>query len=227
MGKYEIIFKYPTRGRFNLFKKTLSKYKNMLSNDHSYRFIISMDNNDRNMNNDNVKSFLENQDNLDFYYNNSRTKVEAVNSNMSLDYDWNILVLVSDDMIPQVNGYDNIICNSMKKYFPRLDGALHFNDGRVGRKLLTLSIMGKKLYDYFGYIYHPDYISLWCDNEFFKVVTKKKKVKYIDKVIISHEWTKHTGKDKLHVRNESFYKRDRKVYLMRQRRGFPKHSVVR
>lgn len=223
----KLLIKFPTRQRPNKFKSTLSKYYQMLSGNHDVNFIITMDDNDKTMNNNAMKSFLDNHEaNINYFYGKHKNKVSAINADMdNLDFD--ILLLASDDMIPQIVGYDNIICNSMKKYFPRLDGALHFNDGRVGRRLLTLSIMGKRLYDYFGYIYHPDYLSLWCDNEFFKVVTKKKKVKYIDKVIISHEWTKYTGKDKLHIRNESFYKRDRKVFLMRQRRGFPKHSVVR
>lgn len=75
-------------------------------------------------------------------------------------------------MIPCQKGYDNIIAVNMNKYFPNMDGALHFNDGRVGNSLFTLSIMGKKLYDQFGYIYHPDYKYTYCDNEFHLVVKK-------------------------------------------------------
>lgn len=222
-----LLIKFPTRQRPDKFKNTLDKYYQMLSDKHDVSFIITMDENDATMNNKRMRSFLDNHEaNIDYFYGKHKSKVEAINDDMD-GADFDIVLLASDDMIPQIDGYDDIICTYMKKYFPRLDGALHFNDGRVGRRLLTLSIMGKRLYDYFGYIYHPDYISLWCDNEFFKVVTKKRKVKYIDKVIISHEWTNFTGKDKLHLRNESFYKRDRKVYLMRQRRGFPKYSIVR
>jgi hypothetical protein len=123
-------------------------------------------------------------------------------------------------MTPIVHGYDKIIVDKMNALYPDSFGALHFNDGRVGRQLLTLSIMGKKMYDYFGYIYHPSYISVYCDNEFHDSVYALGKCTYIDQVIIKHDWVNYTGRDNLHTRNESYYNQDSRTYERRKRMGF-------
>ena len=75
-----------------------------------------------------------------------------------------IVLLASDDMIPMEKGFDNIIIDKMKNYYPDTDGVLWFNDGYQGDKLNTLCILGKKYYDRFGYIYNPEYISVLSDN---------------------------------------------------------------
>ena len=57
----------------------------------------------------------------------------------------------------------------MTELYPNTDGVLWFNDGNQGNRLNTLCILGKKYYERFNYIYHPDYTSLWADNEFMDV----------------------------------------------------------
>jgi hypothetical protein len=193
----------------------------MLSGKHEYEFVVSLDKSDPTMSSTRIKRFLEDQKNTKYFYGNNRNKVQAINADMSGKI-FETLVLISDDMIPIEKGYDDIIAENMVKFFPDLDGCLHFNDGKVGERLNTLVIMGKKLYDYFGYIYHPAYMSLWCDNEFHEMTYKMNKAKYIDKVIIKHEWTKYTGKDYTHVKSESFFKRDKKMFDARKTSGFPK-----
>ncbi|MEK0368719.1 MAG: hypothetical protein QQN62_03825, partial [Nitrosopumilus sp.] len=135
-----------------------------------------------------------------------------------------ILVLVSDDMIPVVQDFDKVIVSSMQKYFPDTDGALHFNDGLFGKdKTITLSIIGRKLYERFGYVYHPAYKSFYCDLEFTDEVYKMKKAIYISQVIIEHKW--HGGLkscDALYRRNSGMGMPDEEVYNRRKLLGFPK-----
>jgi len=112
----------------------------------------------------------------------------------------------------------------MKEFFPNLDGALHFDDGYLGKdRCITLSIMGKKLYDYFGYIYHPDYKSFYCDNEFTDEVYRLKKAVFLPTVVVKHDW-KGWGKnrDEVYKRNTSLGKGDQAVYNRRKKNGFPK-----
>jgi len=78
------------------------------------------------------------------------------------------VICASDDMVPKAWGWDNEIAIAMNQHFPDLDGCVHFNDGNTDGELITFSILGKRLYERFGYIYHPDYKSLYCDNEFKK-----------------------------------------------------------
>lgn len=221
-----LLIKFPTRSRPLKFKEQFSRCYKMLSKSITYRFIISMDTNDSTMNNNKTKYWLSEfnngQQNVHYYYGNSKNKVQAINSDMQYYKNWDICLLMSDDMTPCQNGYDKIIYDDMIKFYPNLDGVLHYNDGRVGSKLNTLSIMGKKMYDHFGYIYHPAYTSLWCDNEFHEVTTTMGKSTYIDNCIIKHEWVNFTGKDALHCRNESFYSHDKKIFEKRKSQGFPK-----
>ena len=220
----KLLIKFPTRGRPDVFKKTFSIYYNMLSGKYDYEFIVTMDEDDRTMNNAKMIEFLDQKKNITYCFGNSKSKIEAINANME-GVDFDVLLLASDDMVPLVKDYDDVICENMKKFFPDMDGSLHFNDGRAGNILNTLSIMGKKMYDQFGYIYHPDYTSLWCDNEFHDVVYKMKKCIYINQVIIKHGWTDTTGKDSLHARNEGYYALDQAVFEERRKLNYPKQSL--
>ena len=124
-------------------------------------------------------------------------------------------------MIPITMGYDEIIRQDMKNNFEDTDGVLWYHDGAQDR-LNTLSILGKKYYERFNYIYHPDYISLWCDNEFTEVSIQLKRVYKSSKVIIEHQhpaWQKSTY-DELYVRNESYYSIDQINYNKRSKDNF-------
>ena len=219
-----LLFKYPTRGRPELFRKTLQKYYDMITGRYQYQFLISMDTDDQLMNCREIRSFLDEKKNLRYVYGDSKTKIEACNADME-GVEFDILILVSDDMIPINPEFDWVIVSSMLEYFPDLDGALHFHDGsESGAKIITQSIMGVNLYHYFGYIYHPAYRSLWCDNEFTDIVRKMGKVRYIENVIVRHEWVSYTGHDKTHRKSERDYDVDHKIYLRRQALDFPSQS---
>jgi hypothetical protein len=81
--------------------------------------------------------------------------------------------------------------------------------------------MGKKYFDRFGYIYNPEYLSVYCDNEFTDVSRLLEKTTYIDRVIIRHFWIE-IGVDALYQRNENreLYTHDQKVYETRKANNF-------
>ena len=158
-------------------------------------------------------------------------KISAINDHIE-GRDFDIVICASDDMIPKAWYWDVEIANAMQKYFPDLDGCVHFNDGNTNGDLITFSILGKKLYEHFGYIYHPDYKSLYCDDEFTQEVRAMGKEKYIDKVIISHEhWSipaseNHNETD-MAVQKTLFYSgRDQQVFEKRKSLGFPKERIT-
>jgi len=232
----KFLFKYPSRGRPEKFKEILNKWYSMLSGKHECHFVVTLDSDDKTMNNPVMRAWLANdaaidsiqrpvlgmakRKNFHYQFGNSQTKVEACNADMYIVKDWDIVVLVSDDMLPQVQGYDDIIANDMQKYFPALDGALHYNDGLHGNNtLITLSIMGRKLYDYFGYIYHPDYNSFYCDTEFTQVVKKIDKYKYIPEIIVRHQWIHSDEMAKIGTEKG---KDDARIYKQRSELGFSK-----
>ena len=217
-----ILFKYPTRSRPMWFCKTLETYYGMISEDCDFQFLITLDEDDKSMLVPEVREFLDYQPNLIYKYGKSKTKIEACNADMDLVNDWDILVLVSDDMIPIVQDFDKIIVDNMQRHFPDTDGVLHFNDGFLGKdKTATLSIIGKKMYERFGYVYHPDYKSFFCDNEFTEVVRRLKKIIYFPQVIIKHAWKGNEGDD-LYRRNTKMCNIDERTYKRRKILRFPK-----
>lgn len=232
----KILIQFPTRGRglhgpeeisngnHNFFD-VLSLYDNYRHNVNSTHIRVICDIDDDTMNNDASISKLNNIKNLSYHFDNNKSKVEACNRR-SGDGDYDIILLASDDMIPQISGYDRVISNHMKQYFPDTDGILWYYDG-VRRDLCTLSILGKKYYNRFGYIYHPDYRSFYCDNEYTNLATRLQKVKFINRVIIKHDHPsikKARGgnivKDATYAKCFKDLEHDRQIYNMRSQTNF-------
>ena len=225
-AEMKILFKYPTRMRPNWFKKTLGIYYGLMDLDTEFEFVVSLNEDDKTMNNDSMRKFMDRITNLSYFYGNHKNKIAACNADIDLEKKWDILVLVSDDMIPTKN-FDKIIIESMTKYFPNTDGALHFNDGFCGKdKTITFSVIGRKLYEKLGYVYHPDYKSFYCDNEFTDVVRKLNRVHYDDRVIVKHEWSGGGGsKDELYRMNTKLGSDDKDTYAKRKRLRFLNESI--
>jgi hypothetical protein len=139
-----------------------------------------------------------------------------------INWNWDIVILVSDDMIPLVKGYDDTIRNHMMSRFPDTMGILWFNDGCQEEKLNTLCIYGRKFYERQGYMYHPDYKSLFCDTELTDLCrTDYKNIcMYSSFCIIRHE---HPGTgfadrmDGLYAINQRFWTQDMYTYISRKR----------
>jgi hypothetical protein len=209
-----LLIKFPTRGRREKFFSVLDKYYSHLSDLDNTTFLISLDKDDTQMNNTEVDNKLKGYKNLKYFYGSSKNKVDAVNRDINKINDWDIVLLASDDMIPQIEGYDELIRNEMSKTYSDTDGVLWFNDGNR-KDLNTLCILGKKYYKRFNYIYNPEYKSTWCDNEFTEVGNILKKQKFIDQIIIKHEhpdWGFGSRDDihRLNLENENY---DKSVYF--------------
>ena len=87
-----------------------------------------------------------------------------------------------------------------------------------------MSILGKKLYDHIGYIYHSDYKSFYCDNEFRDVVYGINKAVFINNIIVQHDWcgNNHKDIDEVYKRNSEMSRVDEATYNRRKKLGFPK-----
>ncbi len=168
-----------------------------------------------------IKEVLSNYSNVKIFFGDNKSKIEAINANLT-GINFDIVLLASDDMIPVKKGFDTIIKESMEKHYPDTDGVLWFNDGYQGKKLNTLSILGKKYYERFNYIYHPEYISVWCDNEFMSVGNILGKQTYFDEVIIQHQhpdWG-FGNRDGIHTLNSRNERHDRELYNKRKKINF-------
>ena len=217
-----ILLKFPTRGRPTKLSITFSKYIQLADDPSQISVLVSLDEDDTSYSTTQEKILKRVHPDTHIIRGKSCGKIGAVNRDMEHAPPYDILILVSDDMIPVVKGYDTIIRDSMRSHYPDTDGVLFFNDGHQGQKFNPLCILGRKYYERFGYIYHPSYKSLWCDNEFTDVANQLGKQTYFDRVIIRHEHPMWSTKqyDDVYVRNEVHNEADKQNYLARKERGF-------
>ena len=175
----------------------------------------------------------------------SKGKIEAINRDINkvID-DFDVLLVGSDDMIPQVKRFDQNILDDMKANYPDGDGCLwyHTEDHEsvlkdrykrtitAGSKefyqkwICMLPVMGKAYYKRFNYVYHPSYKSFWCDNEQTAVANRLGKITYLHKGIIKHvhpAWDQNGVDDELYSRNNINWGHDQNNFRKRQSRGFP------
>lgn len=211
---HKIVYQFATRSRpvkFDLAVKSII--------DHSilpFKIHAVLDSDDETMTGRIDNEFIT------YDYGISKTKIEAINRNIPSGQ---VLINMSDDMLFKVKGFDKIIIDSFAGDFDQL---LHFPDGYVNEKLITMSIIGSDYFNRFGYIYHSDYKSLWCDNEAMEVAKKLGKYKYIGKHLFVHNhpaWTRERP-DKLLIKTNSYYQEDMITYQRRKREGFPLKSCL-
>ena len=214
----KILIKFPTRSRNNKALDTLQKYISMASSTNNLQVIVSVDNDD----NPQTYEKFKFHPCINVIVGDSSGKIAAINRDIPDPSTFDILLLASDDMIPVVNGYDQIIRTKMNENFPDGDGVLFFNDGYAGYKLNTLVICGSKYYQRFGYIYYPQYKSLWCDNEFMDNANLLARQVYFNEVIIKHNHPSNinTKSDELYNINEKYFHIDKVLYQSRKKNNF-------
>jgi hypothetical protein len=219
----KILLKCPSRSRPNQLLETLRQYVLMAAHPELMGIAVSCDVDDATMTGSEIQQQLFQV--IDrfawksMYYSANSSKIEACNADIEkVDYPWDIIVLVSDDMIPEVYGYDNYIRQAAT---PDLDCILWFNDGFQGYKLNTLTMFGRTMYERFGYLYHPDYKSLFCDTELTDLCkgSLKDKTVYKPPCIIRHRHPMlghAVAFDALYARNQRFYEEDLRTYIARK-----------
>jgi hypothetical protein len=175
------------------------------------------------MNNPRVIKRLQQYKNLSFYFNDTKTKIEAYNANIDKHLDFDILLVVSDDMEPVEQQYDLVIAKAMNDNFPDFDGVLNFHDGHIGAECNTYPIIGKKFYERFNYIYNPEYKSLFCDEELTLVSKMLHREASFNTVLIRHNhpvWNSNVQWDELYRLNEALHTYDRPIFQARRNRNF-------
>lgn len=147
----------------------------------------------------------------------SAGKIGSINRDMVFKTDWDILVNVSDDTIFIKKGFDNII----REQFKDFKGVLHTPDGNRS-DLMTMSIIHKEYYDLDGYIYHPSYQSLWCDDEAQEVAKLRGKYKFLDVQLFQHKhWAYGKGPaDHQYYMQNQLFGRDKANYESRKSINF-------
>lgn len=217
----KLLCKYPTRQRPDLFLKTLSGYIEKASDNSSIQYLISYDEDDE-LTKLVIDSALKLHPNVKSYCSPGSTKIEACNRDVEKANDWDVLLLISDDMECIAQGWDQKIINDFNRFFPDFDGCMWYHDG-AQVSICTLSCIGRKYYDRFGYIYHPSYKSFFCDNEFTEQAQQLGKIKLESRLIIKHQhpsWVNGIEADSLYIRNDRYWNADETNYHQRKAKGW-------
>ena len=217
----KLLIKFPSRSRPDKFKYALYNYISKCKNKKDTSFLFTFDEDDATMNNTDMQDEIKELCGSMTYfinYGKSENKIDAINRDLNGYWYWHILLLASDDMIPVVKGYDEILREKMINHYIDTDGVLWFNDGYAGDRLNTLVCMGKQYYLRFKYIYNPIYKSFFCDNEFMDTANKLRKQTYFNQVIIQHQHPANTGvpEDTLYKQNQTYWNDDAKTYYHRK-----------
>lgn len=222
-----ILVKLPSRGRALKVLKTLSRAIALSGNLGNTYYQLTLDTNDSATNNEEfdkaIQKLTDHGASINVIRGTSSGKIHACNRDMSKAIpNWDIVVLLSDDMLCQVNGWDDVLRFEMQDNYPDLDGVLWHSDGYTFDKLNTMCILGRKYFERFNYIYHPAYKSLWCDNEFMDVANALEKQTYFPQVLFKHEHPANTGQgnDDLYRINDSYYHEDGATYNKRKSVNF-------
>ena len=158
----KILYVFPSRSRPAKLFAALDNIKK-LSTHSNYQICVTADIDDSSMFNTEVRDTINTYPNTQVLYGTSTCKVDAINKNVHLFQDWDILINMSDDMQFIQHGFDTKIVEDFKVH--GLDTLMHYPDQAAGKALITMAIMGRDYFNRDGYIYNPEYKSLFCDNE--------------------------------------------------------------
>lgn len=189
----KILIKYATRSRRSNFLRGIDSIRYNLADKENCHVLITVDDDDDKMHPLPVLHGI----NYSYVTGTSESKIHAINRGMDQVpenfKDWDILVCMSDDMVFNVRGFDEEI---RKKFYDgladpyyvlpkKLDRFLHLPDGNR-TDLCTMSIIGRDYYNRDGYIYNPEYKSLYCDDEAQQVAKIRGCYLYVNQQIFEH-----------------------------------------
>lgn len=181
-----ILFNFATRMRPTKFFSCLDNIKSLCTIP-GHRILVKADEDDFSMNQDWVKMLAKTYHNVIMAYGTSGSKIAAINRNIPEHLDGvDIIVNMSDDLLFLEKGFDEIIYKDFTAYYPNFDGLLHYPDKFAGGRTCTHTIIGRRLYEQFGWMYHPDFLSVYCDNHLTDITRRMGKYTFINKKILEH-----------------------------------------
>jgi hypothetical protein len=219
-----ILYKFATRSRPERFQQALDSIINN-ADGTNFRILVTIDDDDEAMA---AFSKEKTHPNVTYVSGVSNSKIHAINRDMDLamGWDWQILVNFSDDMLITSKNFEPVVREGFY-----VGGAwdfdifLHLPDGFRNEKICTLSIMGRDYYKRFNYIYHPSYVSVYCDNEATEVAKRLGRYIYKPDSVYTHEHPSNVSAhwDALYEKNESpeFYSADNFTFHDRWAKNFP------
>lgn len=220
-----LLFKFPSRSRPERFFRSLDSIYDNLHDLENFQVQITADVDDKTMTDRAVFDRIKQYPNANVLYGLSKSKVDAVNRDISLFKDWDIICCHSDDMIWTMYGFDSIIRQQFED--GDFDKLIHIEDTDARRVLPTYYIAGKTYFDRFGYIYNPEFKSLWCDNLAYDIAVALGKYRFVENSygMLFHEHPSygHIEFDDQYKEQQGFWNSDEAKYYEIKNRGYDLH----
>lgn len=210
----------PSRGRPEKWLGTFKKWDTR--SPYNEYYILSLDQDDPTLDKyldiaPNFFSLVDTADHCKIIVNKNRSAVDAINRAAEQIQFCDILMVVSDDSESSVSWPDKI---HQAKPKHSNDWILKVQDG-IQPWIITMPIMGRDYYNRFGYIYHPDYLHMFCDTELTCVadITGKK---IVSTALFPHKHysVTKTQPDAIAKRNDATWAQGEKLFLERYKRNF-------
>ena len=134
-----------------------------------------------------------------------------------------VIIAVADDFVPPQN-WDALLLSIAPKGWEDGEHVIKVEDGYV-HNIFVLSILTRKRYERFGYIFYPKYLSLFCDTEFGEVATRDGVVLEANHLLFEHchpDCFKRPrdGVDMVHASKER-WNAGEMLFNFRRAQGFP------
>ena len=234
-----ILVKFPTRGRPKKFQPCLSTWFSTLSGDNEVHFLVSLHDDDETRSEVmNYPYVLPTGASLEFAVGHIKTKIEAANYGLA-GRRFDLLVQGMDDLYPLEKGWDQVMAHDAEYYFPGLDGVINYWDGHRPDYLPVVFSIGWNYFRRFPYLWCPEYVSVYGDNDLQQIATQLHKFtsplewrKERNHVLMDHRHPYWMGEpfDDILKHTESFYGVDGATFNSRRGRNFglktPKLSIL-
>lgn len=145
----------------------------------------------------------------------NKSAIEAIN-NAAKIATGDLLIVISDDFDCQSN-WDTKLINHIKG---RTDFCAKTIDG-IQPTLITLPIMDRVYYERYGYVYHPDYQHMFCDQEMTAVaIMTGKYIKFPILFEHLHYSVGKSAKDAISLRNDATWQQGETLFNERLKTNF-------
>lgn len=214
MIKFSLI--HPSRGRAQKAYDTYLNWMNKACGNYVIEYIISIDVDDK-QRMDYYKLFLNKSI---FCVKDNTCVVEATNVAAKIS-SGNVLIYLSDDFDCPMN-WDTELAKAFEPDIPMLvkvDDCLQKFDTPV----LTIPIMNRALYDKLGYFWHPDYKSMFVDEDLFQTCRNNGWLVRAPHLKFPHLHCSigKAERDDTYIRSEANWNQGKEIFARRREAGFP------
>lgn len=134
-----------------------------------------------------------------------------------------VIITVADDFRPP-RDWDALLLSLEPKGWIDREHVVKVEDGYV-HNIFVISILTRKRYERFGYVFYPKYLSLFCDTEFGTVATRDGVVIEANHLLFEHlhpdcNKRDRDGVDLVHASSERWNSGEM-IYKFRFAQGFP------